>query len=577
MSYKTAFISYSKSFTEKNNPSKKKSKNNNITQKEDNNLLSKNKLPININNIIHKNIGQYVTTTKKYNIFIVNSIIFDQRIHKVAVFKNNLLWEESSEFLKRFYKKRESKERIPKISEYYEKYTLFPPVYYGLEGLIVVIMNKWTKRKKNYLEYIEDQEEEKEKKKNIKDKSFEPLIHSSLISNKSNFSKTTLDLSRFDNESNKNKNKNKNNKIASNIKNRNKTKDKKHSLSFSEIMDDLSSHYSIIFNNIKEKDKKEPNNINKKNQKKEGRSDTNVKKTIHTFNTKSLNNNNKNYNIAKSTQIKSIDFPKKGIKICLNKKNNKFSLINNNTNIIKRNSSNMPFPLEIKKYQKRIMNTDNNIHKTQEMEYSGTFNIKNNIKGAIRVNTITNYIIEKIKLINNNNTNQKNGKNMKEESLTSRLTDNIKNKNKKNMVYNNKKKCTYNGSSFNFFEKNIINKSNKLNNSLNKNNFLIKRKSLAEIKNINNNLSKQKTLTCRNGINSQLNKLHKKKSNSTISNENKNSVNKKHIKDVKPNKKIFIEDPFVYKLTQLTKKKTFLSNKCEFFDQNKRGKKFYKL
>ena len=576
MSYKTAFISYSKSFTEKNNPSKKKSKNNNITQKEDNNLLSKNKLPININNIIHKNIGQYVTTTKKYNIFIVNSIIFDQRIHKVAVFKNNLLWEESSEFLKRFYKKRESKERIPKISEYYEKYTLFPPVYYGLEGLIVVIMNKWTKRKKNYLEYIEDQEEEKEKKKNIKDKSFEPLIHSSLISNKSNFSKTTLDLSRFDNESNKNKNKNKNNKIASNIKNRNKTKDKKRSLSFSEIMDDLSSHYSIIFNNIKEKDKKEPNNINKKNQKKEGRSDTNVKKTIHTFNTKSLNNNNKNYNITKSIQIKSIDFPKKGIKICLNKKNNKFSLINNNTNIIKRNSSNMPFPLEIKKYQKRIMNTDNNIHKTQEMEYSGTFNIKNNIKGAIRVNTITNYIIEKIKLINNNNTNQKNGKNMKEESLTSRLTDNIKNKNKnkKNMVYNNKKKCTYNGSSFNFFEKNIINKSNKLNNSLNKNNFLIKRKSLAEIKNINNNLSKQKTLTCRNGINSQLNKLHKKKSNSTISNENKNSVNKKHIKDVKPNKKIFIEDPFVYKLTQLTKKKHFCLTSVNSLTKIKEAKNF---
>ena len=81
-----------------------------------------------------------ITTIRKYRIFIINSIIFDQRIHKVAVFKNNLLWDESSEFLKRYYKKKESTERIPKISEYYEKYTLFPPIYFGLEGLIVIII-----------------------------------------------------------------------------------------------------------------------------------------------------------------------------------------------------------------------------------------------------------------------------------------------------------------------------------------------------------------------------------------------------------------------------------------------------
>ena len=35
-------------------------------------------------------------------------------------FKNNLIWNETSEFLKRYYKKKETIERIPKISEYYE-------------------------------------------------------------------------------------------------------------------------------------------------------------------------------------------------------------------------------------------------------------------------------------------------------------------------------------------------------------------------------------------------------------------------------------------------------------------------
>jgi hypothetical protein len=156
--------------------------------------------------LIHENLKTYSTSKKKYDKFIINTIIFDQRIHKVAVFKNNLLWDESSEFLKRFYKKKESKQRIPKISEYYERYTLFSPVYFGLEGLLVIIMNRWTKRKKNYLEYIEDHEDDKKivKKKD----SFEPLINQSSLDNitisKSLTSKNTLELTKFENNSKKN-------------------------------------------------------------------------------------------------------------------------------------------------------------------------------------------------------------------------------------------------------------------------------------------------------------------------------------------------------------------------------------
>ena len=583
MSYKTAFSSYSKSFAEKKNLLSKHALSSNISSKDNNNLLIKTKSSINTYSIIHKNLNNYTTSIRKYHIFIINSIIFDQRIHKVAVFKNNLLWEESSEFLKRFYKKRESVERIPKISEYYEKYTLFPPVYFGLEGLIVVIMNKWTKRKKNYLEYIEDQEEEKEKKKNIKDISFEPLIDSSLINSKSNFSKITLDLSKFDIESNKKNKKNTSKIIALNTEDKIKDKNKeiKNSFSFSEIIDDLSSHYSIIFNDIKEKDKKEKNNISKKNSKKEGRNEINVKKPRHTlnYNAKTLNNNSKANNTARSTQIKNIGFPKKAIKICLNKKNHKFTLINNNANIINRNPNNMPFPIEIKKYQKGIMNTDNNIHKTNEMHISGTINIVNNSKskGAIRVNTITNSITERNKLMNNN-INQKNSKIIREESPSSKKINNIKNKNKKNVVCNNKKKAInntiYNGSSYNFFEQKSIRKSNNQNNSIKKSYILIKRKSLAEIKNKNNNLNKQKTVTYRNDTNSKINSLHQKQSNSNISNENKNSVNKKNIKNIKPNKKIFIEDPFVYKLTQLTKKKQFCLTSVNSLTKIKGAKNF---
>ena len=113
---------------------------------------------------------KYSSTKRQYHINIINSIIFDHRIHEVAEFKNNLIWNETSEFLKRYYKKKETIERIPKISEYYEKYTLFSPVYFGHEGLLVIIMNKWTKKKKNYLEYVEDHEDEREQRKKKKKK-----------------------------------------------------------------------------------------------------------------------------------------------------------------------------------------------------------------------------------------------------------------------------------------------------------------------------------------------------------------------------------------------------------------------
>ena len=165
MSYKTTYNNYSKSLTEKKLSILKNITKKNSSLKENSNFYSTINSPFNINTLIKTNLKKYTTITQKYHIFIINSIIFDQRIHKVAVFKNNLLWDESSEFLKRFYKIKESIERIPKISEYYENYTLFPPVYFGLEGLILIIMNKWTKRKKKYLEYLEDHEEEKKRKK----------------------------------------------------------------------------------------------------------------------------------------------------------------------------------------------------------------------------------------------------------------------------------------------------------------------------------------------------------------------------------------------------------------------------
>ena len=81
--------------------------------------------------------------------------------------------------------------------------------------------------------------------------------------------------------------------------------------------------------------------------------------------------------------MKKTESPRKKIKICLNKKNNKCILGNNNTNIIKRKNNNLHFPSEMKKYQKKIMDTDNHIFKTQDIPANGVVITKyNNNKGA---------------------------------------------------------------------------------------------------------------------------------------------------------------------------------------------------
>ena len=246
--------------------SKSGSKNNNNSYKNINNNKKSNK--ISISSIISKNLKKYSITKINYNIYIINSIIFDQKSHIVTEFKNYLLWDEASEFLKRFYKVLESVDRLPNISQYYVTYTLFSPIYFNHEGRLVIIMNGWTRRKKNYLEYIEDKEEEDEKIKNKEhNMNFKKILESKLISSEtsdinSKKSKKTIELTKYDiidsffikdnnislsehSENNKEKHINKN------------IYDKK-DLSLSKIVDDLSSNYSIyIVNtyNIKKKKK----------------------------------------------------------------------------------------------------------------------------------------------------------------------------------------------------------------------------------------------------------------------------------------------------------------------------------
>ena len=156
------------------------------------------------------NLKKYNMTIETYNKKVITDIIYDERKHIVSVFKNYLLWDEMSDFLRRFYYKHESKNRLPKINHYYEKYTLFPPVYFPLED-VIKIMLKNVKRKKKYLEMIEENEDNMYNNNNKKkeNKEFKRIINPSDISQtmslktyKNNTLTNTISSLNYENENN---------------------------------------------------------------------------------------------------------------------------------------------------------------------------------------------------------------------------------------------------------------------------------------------------------------------------------------------------------------------------------------
>ena len=131
------------------------------------NNLKKNIYNLNISNTnsklklneIKKKCKQYLLSYNykltQYNIKVINDILIQQNKHIVCLFKNYLLWDDPSEYLKRYYFIYESQFRLRPISSYYSTYTYFSPVYFcNLE--IIKILLKNVKRKINYFKELEN-------------------------------------------------------------------------------------------------------------------------------------------------------------------------------------------------------------------------------------------------------------------------------------------------------------------------------------------------------------------------------------------------------------------------------------
>ena len=120
-----------------------------------------------INNIkkkIHLSlIKKYENMPLKYNSNIIDNIIYNERAHIVATFKDRLIIDDNGEFLKRYYNLDESLVRLPKFFEYYELYSKIFPNYTAIGESKYLYQN--IQKKQKMIDLQEQMELEKQKMK----------------------------------------------------------------------------------------------------------------------------------------------------------------------------------------------------------------------------------------------------------------------------------------------------------------------------------------------------------------------------------------------------------------------------
>lgn len=72
---------------------------------------------------------KYLTSQEYYNSKIAADIMYNEQRHIVSVFKEYLIFDDFSEYLKRFYTFKEAQDRLPRVFEFYEHYSKVFPNY----------------------------------------------------------------------------------------------------------------------------------------------------------------------------------------------------------------------------------------------------------------------------------------------------------------------------------------------------------------------------------------------------------------------------------------------------------------
>ena len=110
---------------------------------------------------------KYKISELVYGTVVIKNILFNEKTHIVAIFKDYLIADDLSEFLKRYYTKSESLVRLPRFFEYYETYSKIYPNYTALRESKYIYKNIHKKQK---MIDLQQKIEESEEKKRIKNK-----------------------------------------------------------------------------------------------------------------------------------------------------------------------------------------------------------------------------------------------------------------------------------------------------------------------------------------------------------------------------------------------------------------------
>ena len=112
---------------------------------------------------------KYSKLPLSYDTNIIDNIIYNEKSHIVATFKDRLIVDDTGEFLKRYYKKNESDIRLPKFYEYYELYSKIFPNYTAFYEGKYLYQN--IQRKQRMIDLQEKMELEEKKNKEKSDTS----------------------------------------------------------------------------------------------------------------------------------------------------------------------------------------------------------------------------------------------------------------------------------------------------------------------------------------------------------------------------------------------------------------------
>lgn len=300
-----------------------KLKKNSLSIKQTNNEVQMNRIPSEKQSILIEKyhnasikvskdfFDKYKLGSDAYNVKQINDIVYNEKANIVANFKDFLIYDDSSEFLKRFYKGRESEERLPRLYDYYENYSKIFPNYIILPEAKFIYKN--IQKKQRLIDTQQMLEANEINRKGDDDSSsymFNTKIHESIMNVSASFSHHPQDIF--------NANFNTNQTLTHMISKKNNFGLE---VSFEDLID--------VLDNI---EKLNTNNINLTNK------DTNVnqhKNIMSNMNT--IVHNNYNYNRFENKNIlgKSSNKEKEGgIKKTVNTNNN-----NNNNNNVNNNPS----------------------------------------------------------------------------------------------------------------------------------------------------------------------------------------------------------------------------------------------